>query len=112
MCQYASQDGVTNARHLVNLGSGAVGGAGLVMVEATAVRLEGRSIPSAYGIWADLNMDAFAPIATFVSEQGDVAGIQSAHANRNGSGTVPWRGGKPLAKISGDWHAVAPSALS
>jgi 2,4-dienoyl-CoA reductase-like NADH-dependent reductase (Old Yellow Enzyme family) len=96
MCQYSSRDGLPTDWHLVHLGSRAVGGAGLVMVEATAVSPEGRISPGDSGIWSDAHTEAFAPIARFIKEQGAVPGIQIAHAGRKGSCTLPWLGGGPL----------------
>ncbi len=111
MCQYSAQDGLPNRWHLVHLGSRAVGGAGLVMAEASAVLPEGRISPQDTGIWSDAHADAWAPIARFVTEQGAVAGIQLAHAGRKASTDVPWRGGKPVAEAAGGWRPVGPSPL-
>jgi 2,4-dienoyl-CoA reductase-like NADH-dependent reductase (Old Yellow Enzyme family) len=111
MCQYSSKSGLPTDWHLVHLGSRAVGGAGLVMVEATAVSPEGRISPDDSGIWGDEHTAAFAPIARFIREQGAVAGMQLAHAGRKASTDRPWRGGKPLAAAAGGWQSVAPSAL-
>jgi 2,4-dienoyl-CoA reductase-like NADH-dependent reductase (Old Yellow Enzyme family) len=111
MCQYSSRDGLPTDWHLVHLGSRAVGGAGLVMVEATAVSPEGRISPADSGIWSDAHAEAFTPIARFLSEQGAVAGIQLAHAGRKASTDSPWRGGKPLSAGQGGWQPVAPSPL-
>jgi 2,4-dienoyl-CoA reductase-like NADH-dependent reductase (Old Yellow Enzyme family) len=104
MCQYSSLDGLPTDWHLVHLGSRAVGGAGLVMVEATAVSPEGRISPGDSGLWSDRHAEAFAPIARFIRDQGAVAGIQLAHAGRKGACTPPlaWRrppgeGGRELA---------------
>src|SRR5215203_2523287 len=80
MCQYSSADGMPTDWHLVHLGSRAVGGAGMVMVEATAVSPEGRISPDDSGIWSDAHADALAPIARFIKAQGSVAAIQLAHA--------------------------------
>src|SRR5512133_2905676 len=80
MCQYSSQEGLPTAWHLVHLGSRAVGGAGLVMVEATAISPEGRISPDDSGIWSDAHAPAFTPITSFIREQGAIAGIQLAHA--------------------------------
>jgi 2,4-dienoyl-CoA reductase-like NADH-dependent reductase (Old Yellow Enzyme family) len=107
MCQYSSRDGFPTDWHLVHLGSRAVGGAGLVMVEATAVSPEGRIS----GIWSDAHADAFAPIAQFIREQGAVAGIQLAHAGRKASTDLPWRGGGPLGPAERGWKPIAPSPL-
>ena len=111
MCQYSSHDGLANTWHLVHLGSRAVGGAGLVMVEATAVSPEGRISPYDNGIWHESHIDGFLPITRFIAEQGAVAGIQLAHAGRKGSCTVPWQGGGPLAINSGGWQTLAPSEI-
>ena len=99
MCQYSSRDGMPDDWHLVHLGSRAVGGAGLVMVEATAVSPEGRISPADSGIWSDAHAEAFAPIVRFVKGQGAVPGIQLAHAGRKASAAPPWEGGKPLEQI-------------
>lgn len=109
MCQYSSHDGLPTDWHLVHLGSRAVGGAGLVMVEATAVSPEGRISPGDSGIWSDAHAKAFVPITRFLREQGAVAGIQLAHAGRKGSCSLPWLGGGPLG--ASGWQPLAPSAL-
>jgi len=111
MCQYSSVDGFPNQWHLVHLGSRAVGGAGLVMVEATAVNPAGRISPADTGIWSDLHTEAFAPIANFIKQQGAVAGIQLAHAGRKASTSPPWTGGGPVGVGNGGWDVVAPSAV-
>ncbi|MEA5115586.1 MAG: NADH:flavin oxidoreductase/NADH oxidase [Geobacteraceae bacterium] len=111
MCQYSSHDGLPTDWHLVHLGSRAVGGAGLVMVEATAVSPEGRISPGDSGIWSDIHADAYAPIARFISEQGAVPGIQLAHAGRKGSCTPPWLGGGPLGMEESGWQPLSPSAV-
>jgi 2,4-dienoyl-CoA reductase-like NADH-dependent reductase (Old Yellow Enzyme family) len=111
MCQYSSRDGLATDWHLVHLGSRAVGGAGLVMVEATAVSPEGRISPDDSGIWSDRHAEAFLPIARFIREQGGVPGIQIAHAGRKASTDIPWRGGAPLAPAERGWRPVAPSPL-
>src|SRR5512133_1269379 len=95
MCQYSSQEGLPTAWHLVHLGSRAVGGAGLVMVAATAISPEGRISPDDSGIWSDAHVEACAPIVRFISEQCAVPGIQLAHAGRKGSCSLPWLGGEP-----------------
>jgi 2,4-dienoyl-CoA reductase-like NADH-dependent reductase (Old Yellow Enzyme family) len=111
MCQYSSQDGMPTDWHLVHLGSRAVGGAGMVTVEATAVTAEGRISPGDSGIWSDAHAEAFQRITRFISEQGAVPAIQLAHAGRKASTDAPWRGGKPLTSGEGGWTPVAPSAL-
>ncbi|HEX7769405.1 MAG TPA: oxidoreductase, partial [Dokdonella sp.] len=93
MCEYSAVDGVPDDWHLVHLGSRAVGGAGLVFTEATAVSPEGRISPADTGIWDDRQRDAWARIAAFIQSQGAVAGIQLAHAGRKASTDAPWRGG-------------------
>jgi 2,4-dienoyl-CoA reductase-like NADH-dependent reductase (Old Yellow Enzyme family) len=110
MCQYSCLDGLPTDWHLVHLGSRAVGGAGLVMVEATAVSPEGRISPDDSGIWSDTHAEAFAPIARFIREQGAVAGIQLAHAGRKGSCSLPWLGGGPLGMEACGWQPLGPSA--
>ena len=110
MCQYSSHDGLPADWHLVHLGSRAVGGAGLVVVEASAVSPEGRISPDDSGIWSDGHAEAFVPITRFIREQGSVAGIQLAHAGRKGSCTLPWLGGGPLGLEACGWQPLAPSA--
>jgi len=87
MCQYSCTDGMPTDWHLVHLGSRAVGGAGLVMAEATAVVPEGRITPNDSGIWTDGHAEAFQRIAAFISAQGAVPGLQIAHAGRKASTT-------------------------
>ena len=111
MCQYSCDDGLANDWHLVHLGSRAVGGAGLVMVEASAVSPEGRISPGDMGIWSERHAQALAPIARFIKAQGAVPGIQLAHAGRKASTDLPWRGGKPLTPAQGGWQPLAPSAI-
>jgi 2,4-dienoyl-CoA reductase-like NADH-dependent reductase (Old Yellow Enzyme family) len=111
MCQYSSRDGFPNDWHLAHLGSRAVGGAGLVLTEATAVSPEGRICPADTGIWTDEQAAAWALIARFVRQQGAVPGIQLAHAGRKASTNVPWRGGRPLGPEADGWLPVAPSPL-
>lgn len=111
MCEYSAIDGVPNDWHLVHLGSRAVGGAGLVFTEATAVSPEGRISPADTGLWNDTQQTAWARIVDFIELQGAVAGIQLAHAGRKASTDAPWRGGKPLSAAQGAWAALAPSAI-
>lgn len=111
MCQYSSREGMPTDWHMVHLGSRAVGGAGLVMVEATAVSPEGRISPDDSGLWSDEHARAFLPITRFMREQGAVAGIQLAHAGRKGSCELPWRGGGPLGPDECGWQPLAPSSL-
>src|SRR5947209_9835848 len=112
MCQYSSEDGMPTDWHLVHLGSRAVGGAGLVMVEATAVSAEGRISPDDSGIWSDAHAEAFERITQFIRSQGAVPAIQLAHAGRKASTDAPWRGGGPLGPDQPGWQPVAPSPIA
>ena len=113
MCQYSSEDGFATDWHLVHLGSRAVGGAGLIISEATAVSPEGRISPDDLGIWLDDHIPNLKRITQFIRHNGSVAGIQLAHAGRKASTQSPWKGGNPIppTKESG-WQTVAPSAMS
>ncbi len=112
MCQYCATDGFADDWHLVHLGSRAVGGASLVMVEATAVTPEGRISPGDLGIWDDAHIAPLERIAAFVTSQGAVPAIQLAHAGRKASCDVPWKGGASLkTPEAGGWPVVAPSAI-
>jgi 2,4-dienoyl-CoA reductase-like NADH-dependent reductase (Old Yellow Enzyme family) len=111
MCQYSAHEGFANDWHLVHLGSRAVGGVGLIMVEATAVTREGRISPGDMGIWSDEHIEPLARIARFAESQGVVPGIQIAHAGRKGSCDVPWRGGRRLEPDEGGWPVPAPSPV-
>jgi 2,4-dienoyl-CoA reductase-like NADH-dependent reductase (Old Yellow Enzyme family) len=106
---YSCEDGFANDWHLVHLGSRACGGAGLVMVEATAVTPEGRISPADMGIWSDHHVEPLARIARFVAGQGAVPGIQLAHAGRKAGTKPPWTGGGPVQ--SGAWTPLAPSPI-
>jgi 2,4-dienoyl-CoA reductase-like NADH-dependent reductase (Old Yellow Enzyme family) len=112
MCQYCAREGMANDWHLVHLGSRAVGGVALVVVEATAVTPEGRITPGDMGIWSDANVEPLARIARFVHSQGAVAGIQLAHAGRKASCDLPWNGGARLkTPEEGGWTVVGPSPI-
>jgi 2,4-dienoyl-CoA reductase-like NADH-dependent reductase (Old Yellow Enzyme family) len=111
MCQYSAADGVANDWHFVHLGSRAVGGAGIVITEATAVAPEGRITPGCLGLWSEQHIEPLARIATFVKQHGAVAGIQIAHAGRKASADLPWRGGAHLSEAQGGWPTIAPSAI-
>ncbi|RPI99909.1 MAG: NADH:flavin oxidoreductase/NADH oxidase [Deltaproteobacteria bacterium] len=111
MCQYSSEEGKPTDWHLVHLGSRAVGGASMVMVEATAVSPEGRISPWDSGIWGDIHAQEFKRISAFVEGQGAVPGIQLAHAGRKASTDVPWRDEKPLTPSEGGWQPLAPSPI-
>jgi 2,4-dienoyl-CoA reductase-like NADH-dependent reductase (Old Yellow Enzyme family) len=112
MCQYSSRDGLPTDWHLVHLGSRAVGGAALVMVEATAVRPEGRISPADSGLWSPAHAEAFRRVTSFVKEHGAVPGVQLAHAGRKASTNVPWEGGGPVTPGDGGWQPLAPSPVA
>jgi len=111
MCQYSAREGVPNEWHLVHLGSRAVGGAGLVLTEATAISPEGRISAEDTGLWNEEQTKAFKPIVDFIKSQGARAGIQLAHAGRKASNKAPWFGSGPLSLSEGGWVPVGPSAL-
>ena len=111
MCQYSSPDGAPTDWHLAHLGARAVGGCGLVIVEATAIAPEGRISPRDLGIWEDQQVPAFRRAASFLKAHGAVPGIQLAHAGRKASTRVPWEGSGTVPESEGGWAAVAPSAL-
>ena len=111
MCQYSTPDGVAGDWHMVHLGSRAVGGAGVVMVEASAVSPEGRITPDDLGIWSDRQAEALAPIVSFMQRFGAVCGIQIAHAGRKASTAAPFKGGHPLSSSEGSWQTLGPSAV-
>jgi len=111
MCQYSSEDGFASDWHLVHLGSRAVGGAGLVCMEATAVEARGRISPSDMGIWKAEHIEFLSRITRFVRSQGAAAGIQLAHAGRKASTRRPWEGGGVIPESEGGWQPVAPSAV-
>jgi 2,4-dienoyl-CoA reductase-like NADH-dependent reductase (Old Yellow Enzyme family) len=112
MCQYSCEDGFANDWHLVHLGSRAVGGAGLVIVEATAVTAEGRISPGDMGLWKDAQTGPLQRIVEFVHQNGARAAVQLAHAGRKASTARPWDGGKKIDPAQGGWADVfAPSAI-
>lgn len=113
MCQYYSRDGFASDWHLVHLGSRAVGGAGLVMFEASAVEARGRITPDDLGIYLDEHIPKLQQITRFISEFGTVPAIQIAHAGRKASTKNPWRQGdrhekKALSNEEGGWEVVGP----
>ena len=113
MCEYSSVDGFANDWHLIHLGSRAVGGAALVITEATAVSPEGRISPGDLGIWKDEHIEKLKQITDFIHEHGAIAGVQLAHAGRKASHEVPWKGNKQIP--SGDengWKSLAPSPVA
>ncbi len=113
MCQYSVErrDGRATDWHLVHLGARAVGGAGLVCAEATAVTPEGRISPEDLGIWSDEHVEPLARITRFLAEHGAAPGIQLAHAGRKASTRRPWDGGGPLPMEQGGWQVVGPSPV-
>ncbi|MDQ6760327.1 MAG: NADH:flavin oxidoreductase/NADH oxidase, partial [Acidobacteriota bacterium] len=111
MCQYSSEDGFANDWHLVHLGSRALGGAGLVFTEATAVEARGRISPQDLGIWKDEHIGPLARVVRFIEEHGAVAGTQLAHAGRKASTLRPWEGGGVIPELKGGWQTVAPSPV-
>lgn len=108
MCQYSSEDGIANDWHLVHLGSRAVGGAAVVISEATAVSPEGRISPGDLGIWSEKHSDSLKPVVSFIKSQNSIPGIQIAHAGRKASTAAPFLGGKPLTP---GWQILAPSPI-
>ncbi|MBF5043209.1 NADH:flavin oxidoreductase/NADH oxidase [Aggregicoccus sp. 17bor-14] len=113
MCQYSAKEGVPQDWHLVHLGSRAVGGAGLILAEATAVSPEGRISPADTGLWNDAQQAAWSRIAAFMREQGAVPGVQLAHAGRKASTQAPWEGHGYVPPEQGGWaDTVAPSAIA
>ncbi len=112
MCQYSAHDGIAGDWHLVHLGSRAVGGAGLVIFEATAVEARGRISPADLGIWDDAQVEPLARVVRFVEGQGAAACLQLAHAGRKASVRAPWdEAGAPLAEEDGGWPVVGPSPI-
>lgn len=112
MCQYSSVDGFMNDWHLVHLGARAIGGAGLVIAEATAVAPEGRISTADAGIWKDEHIPALQRVTAFVSSHGAVPGIQIAHAGRKASAQRPWDGDAHLKPSEGAWEIIGPSAVA
>ncbi len=110
MCEYSATDGFANNWHLVHLGSRAVGGAALVIVEATAVSPEGRISIGDLGIWKDEQLEKLKEITDFLHDNGAIAGIQLAHAGRKASFDIPWENLHQLNEQSGGWKTVSASA--
>ena len=111
MCQYSSRGGFVSDWHLVHYGTRAVGGAGLIILEASAVVPEGRITPGDIGIWSNDHIAGLEKLVSFIHQQGSVAGIQLAHAGRKASCAVPAAGGKQLGLNEGGWQTVAPSEI-
>src|SRR5438477_483657 len=108
MCQYSCVDGFATDWHLVHLGSRAVGGAALVIAEATAAEARGRISPNDLGIWTDNHVEPLARAARFIKSQGAIPGIQIAHAGRKASTSRPWEGHRPLSDDEGGWQPIGP----
>ena len=111
MCQYSAQDGLADDWHFAHLAARAVGGAGIVCVEASHVEPRGRITKHCLGLWNDAQRDRLAGIAAFVAAQGAVPAIQIGHSGRKGSVSRPWEGTQPLTAAEGAWEALAPSPL-
>ncbi len=112
MCQYSATDGLINDWHMANYTGMARGGAGLVIVEATAVSPEGRITPGCAGIWNDQLAEAFIPVVQSIKAHGAVAGIQIAHAGRKASANRPWEGDDHIGNDDPrGWQTIAPSAI-
>ncbi len=111
LCEYSAREGVPNDWHMVHLGARAVGGAGIVFTEATAVEPRGRITHACTGIWNEAQQEAWAPIARFIASQGALPGMQLAHAGRKASTTPPFEGRKVLAPDNGGWRTIAPSPI-
>ncbi|MGH7092252.1 MAG: NADH:flavin oxidoreductase/NADH oxidase, partial [Stellaceae bacterium] len=112
MCQYSAEDGSANDWHLQHLGALSLSGAGVLVVEATAVEPQGRITPRCLGLYSDANEAALASVVTLCRRWGTARlGIQLAHAGRKASVAVPWQGGRPLAPDDGAWQTIAPSAI-
>lgn len=111
MCQYSSNEGFANDWHMVHYGSRAVGGAGLIIFEATAVSPEGRITPHDLGLWNDDQIAPLQKITSFIHENRSVAGIQIAHAGRKASHDTPTNGSKQLSPTEGGWQTIGPSSI-
>ncbi len=112
MCQYSAQGGMANDWHFVHYSSRAIGGPGLIIVEATAVAPSGRISPADLGLWDDAQIEPLARIARFAKAQGCAIGVQLAHAGRKASVSLGWQAQHPLAGNEGGWDVVGPSALA
>jgi 2,4-dienoyl-CoA reductase-like NADH-dependent reductase (Old Yellow Enzyme family) len=113
MCQYSAVDGFVNDWHFVHLGSRAIGGAGLVLTEASAVSPEGRISPHDLGIWSDEHIPGLTRVVAFLHEQGSAVGVQLAHAGRKSSMTPPWEEPHLVKEPNGGWtNILAPSEIA
>ncbi|WP_028957546.1 NADH:flavin oxidoreductase/NADH oxidase [Sulfitobacter sp. 20_GPM-1509m] len=111
MSMYSCKDGLATEWHIVHLGSRAIGGAGLIMAECTAISPDGRIGPGDLGLWSDAHVEALKPVTAFISEQGSVPAIQISHAGRKGGRYIPWISRAPIPEA--EWgHLIAPSALA
>ncbi len=108
LCEYSAKEGVPNDWHMVHLGARAVGGAGIVFTEATAVEPRGRISHACTGIWNEAQQEAWAPIARFIAGEGALPGMQLAHAGRKASTMPPSEGRKPLTPDNVGWQTFAP----
>jgi 2,4-dienoyl-CoA reductase-like NADH-dependent reductase (Old Yellow Enzyme family) len=111
MCMYSASDGHAGDFHMVHYGSRALGGAGLIIQEATAVLPEGRITPGDLGLWDDRQVEELQGMVRFIHEHGSVAGLQLAHAGRKAGCAKPWEGGRQIGPGKGGWQTVAPSAI-
>ena len=112
MCMYSYEDGISNDWQVAHLGARAVGGAGLIIAEATAVEARGRITPDDAGIWSDAQVEPLERVTRFIKQSGTVAGIQIAHAGRKASSVRPWDGGKPIpADGPRGWQVIGPSPI-
>lgn len=111
MCQYSAKDGMPEEWHVVHIGGRAVGGAGLVMVEATGISPEGRITPGCLGLWSDAQLPMHQRIARFIASQGALPAIQLGHAGRKASRALPWEGGGALTPDQGGWPVIGASAI-
>jgi 2,4-dienoyl-CoA reductase-like NADH-dependent reductase (Old Yellow Enzyme family) len=113
MCQYsAGLDGMANDWHMAHIGARAAGGAGLIIMEATAVEPRGRISPADLGLWEDAQIAPLAQIVRFGQSQGAAMGVQIAHAGRKAGSAPPWKGGRPLSDAEGGWEPVGPSPIA
>lgn len=113
MCQYSAVDGVANAWHQTHYATLARGGAGLVVLEATAVSPEGRITPACLGLWNEAQAAALAPIVASIKAAGSVPGIQIGHAGRKASANLPWEGDDHIPEgAPRGWQTIAPSAIA
>ena len=113
MCQYSATDGVIDDWHLVHLGAHAIGGAGLIIGEATAVSPEGRITPGCTGLWNDAQAEKWRPIVAFLKTHGAVPGLQIAHAGRKASANRPWEGDDHMKPDDPRaWQPIGPSAIA